>query len=274
MYAGTTLTVISGSLLGAHQKIDRLARKQLDLLFPGNQFPGIKSILYFEGNNGPDAIKRKSPAQNEPHHFLQPFDVKDIELIDLIQNHFDDLVTALKKGDKVRASFEAAWLSHAVVDGLTPAHHYPFQEELVALTGGKAVNDRTLKEKFVMTGENRRKKILNNWLFWGPKGLLMSHAFFEAGVAMLLIPVRKSKKLPTRQNLQLIQKQGVKSWFRHLAQDVAQLELYDAFHRTGWNIPLARRVKKNLAPMLVQAVTIVWYNALNEADLLKATKKK
>lgn len=267
MYAGTTLTYISGSVMGAHQRIDRLARKQLEALFPGSPFPKIRKILYFEGNNGPDAIKRKSPAQNEPNYFLKPFDHKDVQLIDLIDNHYKDLVTALKKSDTVRASFEAAWLSHAVVDGLTPAHHYPFHEELVVLSGGKAVNERTLKEKFFMAGDTKREKVLNNWLFWGPKGLLLSHAFFEWGFAMLM-PTTSSKKLPTRQTLQSPQKLGIKKWFRQMAQDVDKLEIYESFRRTGWSISLASKTKKQLAPALVQAVTTIWYNALHDAGML------
>jgi hypothetical protein len=60
MYSGTTLTPISGRLFGAHQKIDRVARKSFESLTPKAEFPAIKEILHFEGVNGPDAIKRKS----------------------------------------------------------------------------------------------------------------------------------------------------------------------------------------------------------------------
>src|SRR5438270_11284163 len=131
MYSGSTLTNMSGRLMGAHQKIDRLARHQLEILFPHCRFPAAAEILHFEGGNGPDAIKRKSPAQNEPWHYLQPFDLKDTQLLDLIDHHYDQLVRALKKNDAVKAAFEAAWLAHAVVDGLTPAHHYPYEQKLV-----------------------------------------------------------------------------------------------------------------------------------------------
>ena len=35
MYSGTTLTAVSGRLAGAHQKIDRIARRQLSVLLEG-----------------------------------------------------------------------------------------------------------------------------------------------------------------------------------------------------------------------------------------------
>ena len=143
MYSGSTITTFSGRLMGAHQKIDRVARRQLEQLLPRNPFPGARAILHFEGKNGPDAIKRKSPAQDEPWHYLQPFDLDDTQLIELIEDHYDKLVAALRGKDNVRASFEAAWLSHAIVDGLTPAHHYPYEEKLVELSSGRAIDERT-----------------------------------------------------------------------------------------------------------------------------------
>ena len=72
MYSGSTITKISGIVLGAHQKIDRVARKHLEALLPENNFPKISNILKFEGDKGPDSIKRKSPFVDEPWHFFHP----------------------------------------------------------------------------------------------------------------------------------------------------------------------------------------------------------
>src|SRR5579863_8983752 len=133
MYSGSTLTKISGNILGAHQKIDRIARKQLEELLPGLHFPEISDILKFEGSDGPDGIKRKSPGKDEPHHYIDPFDISDTKLIDQLKHHYGELVQALKGTNDIRAAFEAAWLAHALVDGLTPAHHYPYEEKLKEL---------------------------------------------------------------------------------------------------------------------------------------------
>lgn len=60
MYAGTTFRNKSGHIIGVHQKIDRIARRSLkSYLKTDDYFPAIKNILHFEGNNGPDAIKKK-----------------------------------------------------------------------------------------------------------------------------------------------------------------------------------------------------------------------
>jgi hypothetical protein len=74
--------------MGAHQKIDRVARRRLDqLLNEGIFFPPIRTILHFEGKNGPDGIKRKSPAKDEPWHYFDPFSDTDTQLIELIHDH-------------------------------------------------------------------------------------------------------------------------------------------------------------------------------------------
>lgn len=273
MYSGSTLNAYSGRLLGAHQKIDRTARRHFDRLLPHSNFPDIKSILYFEGDNGPDAIKRKSPAKDEPWHYLQPFDKSDTQLIGLIEDHHRKLVSALKSGDKVRAAFEAAWLAHAVVDGLTPAHHYPYEEKLMELRSGRGIEDRTtIGKKLIMPGKNPSSQLRNNWLMWGPKGLFTTHAAFEAGVAMLIAPLKIKLSGLKTDAATTLQSQPLADWFRQQAQDVANLELYDKFCKSGWTIPLARRVRSQLAPTLVQSVALVWYSAAHEAGLTKAAK--
>lgn len=273
MYSGSTITSFSGRLLGAHQKIDRLARRNLEYLVPKNSFPGARSILHFEGRRGPDAIKRKSPAKDEPWHYLQPFDPDDTQLIELIEDHYGKLVEALKADDDVRAAFEAAWLAHAIVDGLTPAHHYPYEEKLVELRGGAGIAERTsISKKLLLPGQSPRHRVQNNWKMWGPKGLFTTHAAFEMGFAFLVAPIKSRRVRLTKDKVNEFQAQSLAEWFRKSAQEVARLELYEAFYRTGWTIGLARRVRNQLTPMLVQAVELAWYGALLEAhpDRVKA----
>lgn len=273
MYSGSTITSFSGRLIGAHQKIDRLARRNLEFVAPHNHFPGVRSILHFEGRRGPDAIKRKSPAKDEPWHFFQPFDPDDTQLICLIEDHYHKLVKALKVDDGVRASFEAAWLAHAIVDGLTPAHHYPYEEKLAEL-GRKGMAERSsLSKKLFLPGATPSLRVRNNWKMWGPKGLFTTHAAFEMGFAFLIVPTKSRRVRLTKDKVTEFQAQSLSEWFRKTAQEVARLELYEAFYRTGWTIGLARRVRNQLAPVLVQAVELAWYGALLEAAPAKTSVK-
>jgi hypothetical protein len=267
MYSGSTLTSLSGRLMGAHQKIDRSARRRMEELKPGCEFPTIRRILKFEGGNGPDAIKRKSPAHDEPWHYIQPFDTGDMLLIDLITQHYDELVRCLRGKDMVRSAFEAAWLAHAIVDGLTPAHHYPYEEMLSELRGGEGKETRnTIKKKILFPGDTLTQQAHNNWRYWGTKGLFTTHTAFEWGVATLIAPMRfKTRAAISEREVRRLVRKGVGPWFRAEAQNVAKMRLYDQFYAVGWTPKMARQIRRKLAPAIVKAVAIAWTAAATEA---------
>lgn len=260
---------MSGRILGAHQKIDRLARATLGkMLTPAMHFPSKREIIHFEGINGPDAIKRKSPAKDEPWHYYAPFDETDTQLLDIIDNHYRLLVNALRAKDQVRAAFESAWLAHAIVDGLTPAHHYPYEAELTELRGGQGIESRTtIKQKLVMPGETRRQQMHNNWRMWGPKGLLTTHGLFEWGIAAIIVPLTaRNTHIEIKQSdLDELSEHGIIELFKRKAREVAALDMYDAYYKQGWTPQLARQVRRVLAPKIVQMVALAWYAAALEA---------
>ncbi len=271
MYSGTTLTPLSGRVIGAHQKIDRVARRHLTKIAKSNQqFPRVRQILHFEGHNGPDAIKRKSPAKDEPWHFYSPFDEADSQLLDLINDHYRLLVDHLQKKNHERAAFEAAWLAHAIVDGLTPAHHYPYEEKLEELRGGKTNATRdTIKKKLVVPGQTPRQRVKNNWKVWGPKGLLTTHGMFEFGIATLIAPMTFSDTIPTAQQASTVVRIGPVEWFKRAAREIAVLDMYERYYRRGWTAKLSLEVRHKLAPTIIRAVALAWYCALVEAGLEK-----
>ncbi len=269
MYSGTTLTRFSGRVLGAHQKIDRVARKHLSKLISDNSlFPAAKEILNFEGKNGPDGIKRKSPARDEPWHYFDPFDDTDKQLTEIIEQHYNALVKELKAKNNEKVAFEAAWLAHALVDGLTPAHHFPYEEKLIELRGGKPIESRTtIKEKLVMHGDTRREKIKNNWQMWGPKGLLTTHGLFEIGIATLMLPARFTDVTPTTEERQEAAELGIVEIFKRYAREIAVLDMYERYYQHGWTPKLAYDVRHKLGPLIIKAVTLAWYSALIDAKL-------
>lgn len=256
--------------MGTHQKIDRVARRHLaNLLGESLAFPRIRQILQFEGKNGPDAIKRKSPSKDEPWHYFSPFDDSDQALISLIQDHHNSLIRELKNGNGEKVAFEAAWLAHALVDGLTPAHHYPYEEELVQLSGGVPIEERTtVKKKLIMPGLTRRQQLRNNWHAWGPKGLRTAHGLFEIGVATLIAPLTFSETLPSEADLAKIREIGIAEWFKRSAREIAVMDIYHNYCDKGWTPKLAYQIRHRLGPILVQNVTLAWYSALQEAGLI------
>jgi hypothetical protein len=272
MYAGSTLKQLRtlDMWFGAHQKLDRMARRRLQTMLPTTPsmtFPHIKTILQFEGIDGPDGIKRKTPAQDEPWHFFDPHDEEDTQILHDIHGHYTSLVEALRANNQTRAGFHAAWLAHAVVDGLTPAHHYPYENELIRLRGGKGIESRTSpKEKILMPGDTVRKQLRNNWEMWGDKGLLATHLSFEIGVALLVLPVRTKTADRTPLSVAPLKKQSYRDFFLSQAQAVTHLKLYEQFYESGWTLKMANRVRRELVPIIVDTLTLIWYAAAREAQ--------
>lgn len=268
MYAGTTLNNFSGNVVGAHQKIDRVAFRVLSKATTVQHFPSRKTILFFEGKNGPDGIKSKSPAQNEPWHFYDPFDTEDTLLIDTISDHFNTLVEELKSGNKERAAFEASWLAHAVVDGLTPAHHYPFEEKLTEMRGGEGNDTRdSIKEKLVMKGDTKKEFLANNWKMWGVKGVMVSHGMFEFGVAAIIAPLQFRKVKLTTDDFEKFNEIGIGEYYQRVARKIATWNLYEEYISYGWTVNLSKKVRDDLVPDIIHTTALFWYMALSEAGL-------
>lgn len=256
----------SGRIVGAHQKIDRVAMRHFsEYLVRGQRFPDIKTILKFEGINGPDGVKLKSPGVDEPWHFINPKDPADVALLEDIRGHYCNLVEALTKKDMVRSGFEAAWLSHAVVDGLTPAHHEPEDETFTVLrenTGDK----RTVRSRLIVPRDGSTKQFVkNNWEHWGVGGVMTTHTMFEAGVASTIKTLKFENARPSGNDLIRVKNEGFDKLFAESLGRVVALDIYSRYKKRGWTRSIASSVRKELMPIIIRTVTLAWYAAYDEA---------
>ena len=263
--------MFSIKLLGTHQRLDRAARRHLAKVSEHhNNFPKIRDILTFEAKNGPDGIKRKSPSQDEPWHYYDPFDEEDSSLIAIIDEHFHNLVHELRSGNNVRAAFEASWLAHALVDGLTPAHHHHHYENgIEELFGGHTERDTKLK-KLIVSNKSKHGFLKGNWKMWGAKGLLSTHMLFEAGAALIIHPMVHSFGRPSGYDIKTAEKIGLTEYFKRMAREVAMLDMYERFYDSGWTTKLAQEVRDELAPRMVKIITVAWHLALRDAELTRS----
>ncbi len=262
MYAGTTFHHRSGNIIGVHQRIDRVARRHVTRHLPeGAFFPSIKTILHFEGKNGPDGIKSKSPSIDEPWHFINPAASEDDPLVHAISDHIENLSAALSMRDEVRAGFEAAWLAHAIVDGLTPAHHFPLAEKIEELWGKPHHERNSRRDKIIIKGNGKRDMLSKNWQYWGSSGVFNLHWLFEFGVASALTTRRFSDIGIAEEDLAAIASHGYISLFMQSVKEVDALKMYDEFERTGWSARLGNITRRQLAPLIMRNVTLAWYAA-------------
>lgn len=253
----------SGHVIGTHQKIDRVARRHLEPYLPaGVVFPAIQDILHFEGSRGPDGIKMKSPGKDEPWHFIDPKTMtKDDRLLHTIDDHIANLADALRDRNYHRAAFEAAWLAHAVTDGLTPAHHEPLDEQVKDLRASDHRKDK-FSSRIIMSGNGSGKTFVqNNWQYWGAKGIMTNHALFEAGVATTAKPLRFGDAAVDQHDIDQLKRYGFTALYMEFVRQVDRLDMYEQFKLSGWTHELAKQTSRDLLPTIIRAVTLAWYEA-------------
>jgi len=230
------------------------------------KFPSAKEILNFEGMNGPDGLKRKSPGVDEPEHFIQPGH-DDGVLIGYIRDHHYNLVAALKRHDRERAAFEAAWMAHAITDGLTPAHHYPFRKVVDEL-----MSDMDYKKLFgvqikgIMRGHTLAEAARNNWLYWGAGGVMTKHIAFEYGVAYTISPLPLKRLMPKNITREDFAASNFEKVFYNALAKVDAMKMYDEFLDKGWNTELIVETREVLIPEIVRAITLAWGSAFLEVQ--------
>ncbi len=267
MYSTTTLAKdpkLSGKIMGTHQLLDQAARQTLEQYLPaGRYFPSSKEIIYFEGMRGPDGLKRKSPEQDDlSHMFDEP---NGEQLLTQIKDHYHNLVQSLSDCNHVRAAFEAAWLAHMLVDGLTPAHHFPLddaKEELMSNKDFVKVFGEPIKG--VMRGRTPLETMRNNWLYWGAGGYMSKHIAYEYGVA-LIIAVLPHKTLRPQIAPADLQNLDIQEIFDEALREIKPKETYNQFRKDGWTTELAFATKDVLAPQMVRTIVRCWYAAIEEA---------
>ena len=262
MYAGTTIRRGSGKIVGVHQKIDRAARRHIKKYLPKSvNFPVIKDVLHFEGNNGPDGLKRKNPSADQTWYFIDPVKTDDHELIDVINDNIFNLSEALKTNNYVRAAFEAAWLAHAIVDGLTPAHHYPLGDKIEELWGKAHTERNTIRDKNIIHGDGLRDTLSKNWEYWGAGGVFTTHGMFEMGVASAIATENFNKLSINNRDITHLSRVGFEKMFMESLHKIDALKMYDKLGDGGWTKSLAQQTRKVLVPEIIKLVTIAWYQA-------------
>ncbi|MBQ3469698.1 hypothetical protein IJH16_01865 [Candidatus Saccharibacteria bacterium] len=271
----------SGRLVGTHQKLDRAAHAWFSkIVSKGTVFPSAKEIIYFEGTRGPDGLKRKSPGVDEPTHFILP-DADDGRLVKDILDHQHNLHSALLKQDKTRTAFEAAWLAHAITDGLTPAHHYPYQKAVSELMSDKEyVTIFGQPVKGIMHGKTFAETARNNWIYWGVEGIMSKHIVFEYGEALVAKSTPNRRLIPhlSKSELEHINDYhnlDLKSEFYASLHKIHSLKMYDRFRAKGWTAELALESRQILLPEIVKMITIGWLSSLpTKAEIADYAQKE
>ena len=209
----------------------------------------------------------------QPEHFIQP-DNDDGVLRQYILDHQYNLTEALVRHNHERAAFEAAWMAHAITDGLTPAHHYPFRkvvDELMTDKDYKTIFGHEIKG--IMRGDNFAQAVRNNWLYWGAGGVMTKHIAFEYGVAYVIAPIGIKRMTPKNLKKSELKNIDLEKEFYASLRRVHSLRMYDNFLQSGWTTQLVRETREILIPEIVRAIMLGWASSLEQANQIMKDKR-
>jgi hypothetical protein len=274
MYSGFLTPKHSATWIGTHQKFNKIAFKtlrdivnqhpdQLGVADIRSRFPRLKLIQHFEGINGPDGIKVKSPAQNEEWHYYDPFDDNDEGIFESIHIHFNGLVKALRERNQDKAAFEASWLAHTLTDGLTPAHHYPYEKEMEEIRGASKDSRTSKRKKLIVRGSGLWDSLRKTWMLH--ENLMSTHISFEIGVTAAVLTNRLKGSRPSQIELNFAKNHGRVEVFKQYANEIGEFNIYGRYYDKGWTSKIGRDVRHKMSPLIVRTIVIAWWLALDEA---------
>lgn len=103
----------------------------------------------------------------------------------MIEDHHRNLCR--RSDNRQRAAFEAAWIAHAITDGLTPAHHYPLSDKIEELWVSQKKSD-SARRKISFAATLIAKPSERTGSTGVPKEFLRRMSLFELGIATSIKP--------------------------------------------------------------------------------------
>ena len=266
MYSRTIPLSKRTEKVATHQRLIRASRRTITPYLPTNiTFPSAKQIIHFEGKNGPDGLASKHSVDDEPHDFYNPNDPSDYALLTEIKNHVYNLHIAIKKKNHTRANFEAAWLSHIVIDGLTPAHHQPFKEQLKEIDPRDAHEINSRLKRIFYSSDSTIESLTNNWKRLGPRGIGTNHMMFEAGIEFIVMPMsprQLAKVTITTDELKKVKSGHFLQIYIATAKKIDSLHMFERYEKSSWTTDLAADVREQLIPEVIRMVVLSWLAAV------------
>jgi len=252
--------------ISAHQRLIRASRHAImPYLPPKATFPSAQQIIHFEGKNGPDGLASKHAVSDAPSDFINPKKLNG-PLFNEIKDHIYNAHIAVKRQNDIRLNFELAWLSHLVIDGLTPAHHQPLKEQL------KTIDSRTEEEvnsrikRVVYTSSDPIEALVNNWKRLGPRGIGTNHVTFETGIDFLIMPLTPrylaGKITVTTAQLKKVKSGHFLDLYKKAILKIDSANLFERYEQSSWTTNLATDIRELLIPTAIHMVVLAWLAAI------------
>ena len=82
---------------------------------------------------------------------------------------------------------------------------------------------------------------------------------------MAIIGTPYKKDIVSDKDIESVKTDGYENMFRSILKDVHDLKLYDTYLSKGWTRQLGQKVRSRLTPLIIKAVVLGWYVAVDKA---------
>jgi hypothetical protein len=250
--------------IATHQRLVRAARRIVPRYVSARtQLPSAKQIVHFEGKNGPDGLAGKHNIQDFPMEMLNPTHQRH-ELIEHLNHHLRALGRAHRHHDEVRVAFELAWSEHLIVDGLTPAHHHDYSDQVKQLDPRELDEINSILKRIFVRGAGLTDTIRKNWKKIGPRGVATNHILFEAGIDFITMPL-SAKRLEVElspSDLKRVRQGKFVQVYLESVRRIADLHMFERYEHGGWSTDLVDDVRNVLLPECVKCIALGWLSVL------------
>lgn len=81
----------------------------------------------------------------------------------------------------------------------------------------------------------------------------------------MIMPLRLKSARPLPNQLKAVRRMPMADLFLDRAKQIVAMRMYDQFYKSGWTTKLAKQARRELVPLIINTVTLVWYKAVQEA---------
>ncbi len=212
------------------------------------QFIKLKDIYKYDGGYGPDRLWCRGERSTSESYF-NPTNGEGGALKQIAEHYRRTVQRAAKN---LAWGKDFTWMSHFVVDALSPAHHFG--------TYRKARRKHhDWHDPYFNYIDNMKS----------PKN---KHPFFEGLINFW--QVFSKRETPVFDQLEMVDENKVEIFMLNMIFKVRELKIYEEYVERGWSRDLWRRIKTKLIPQIEYALAVVWLSLMKDVNNERARLNK
>ena len=212
------------------------------------QFILLKDIYKYDGGYGPDRFWCRGERSTSESYFNT--DTGEGGALKQIAEHYRRTVQRATRNLTWGKDF--TWMSHFVVDALSPAHHF-----------GKYQKSKNKHKDW----EDPYFNYIDNMN--SPKN---KHPFFEGLINFW--QVFSKREIPVFDKLESVNENNIEIFMLNMIFKVKEMKIYEEYVAKGWSRNLWKQIKVKLIPQIEYALAVVWLSLMKDINIERARLSK